>query len=133
VPEWHPGGHGLHVHVATASFVPKEILETAWAHGFVDDGERARRRLSRARSPKLVGRYVAKYIGKAHEGAERPPGGHTYEVSQGYTPRPIRVVGLGQGAVEAAAAALLWEPVSYRFGFEDAPGWCGPPGAFLST
>jgi hypothetical protein len=109
------------------------MLERCWSHGFVDDGERGRRRLTRPRSPKSVGRYVAKYIGKVHEGAERPTWAHCYEVTQGYQPRAVRVTGLGQGAVEAAAAALLWEPVAYAWDSASCEGWRGPPAAFLST
>jgi hypothetical protein len=59
-------------------------------------------------------------------------GGHSYEVSQGFQPVPYRVTGLGEGAVEAAARALLGEPVTYVCQFGDLPSWCGPPGSFLS-
>lgn len=133
VPEWHPGGHGLHVHVATSELVPKAMLERCWSHGFVDDGERSRRRRTAPVSPKRVGRYVAKYLGKAHEGAERPLGGHTYDVSQGFGRISVRVTGLGRTAVEAAAAALLFEPVTYAYDFGTDPAWRGPPGSFLAT
>ena len=35
VPQWHPGGHGLHAHFAVGRFVPRGLIERAWGHGFV--------------------------------------------------------------------------------------------------
>jgi hypothetical protein len=35
VPQWHPGGHGLHVHFAVGRFVPRGLIEGCWGHGFV--------------------------------------------------------------------------------------------------
>ena len=35
VPQWHPGGHGLHVHFAVGRYVPRGLIERAWGHGFV--------------------------------------------------------------------------------------------------
>src|SRR5829696_6135718 len=35
VPQWHPGGHGLHVHFAVGRFVPRRLIERSWGHGFV--------------------------------------------------------------------------------------------------
>ena len=35
VPQWHPGGHGLHAHFAVGRFVPRKLIEGAWGNGFV--------------------------------------------------------------------------------------------------
>src|SRR5262245_33298623 len=35
VPQWHPGGHGLHVHFAVGRYVPRRLIERAWGRGFV--------------------------------------------------------------------------------------------------
>jgi len=35
VPQWHPGGHGLHAHFAVGRFVPRRLIERSWGHGFV--------------------------------------------------------------------------------------------------
>lgn len=35
VPEWHPGGHGLHLHYAMGQFVPRSTLVDAWGRRFV--------------------------------------------------------------------------------------------------
>jgi hypothetical protein len=128
VPEWHPGGHGLHVHVATSEYVPKELLAACWPHGFVDNGERTHRGGS---SPRQLAGYVSKYLSKEHEGAERPRGAHGYEVTQGTQPEAWRVSGLGQGGVEAAIRGLMGDP-SYTWDSRQVEGWRGPPAAFLA-
>jgi hypothetical protein len=30
VPQWHPGGHGLHAHFAVGRFVPRALVERCW-------------------------------------------------------------------------------------------------------
>jgi hypothetical protein len=132
VPEWHPGGHGLHVHVGTADYVPKELLEACWPHGFVDNGERRRRRRGPI-SPLLAARYVSKYLSKEPVGSERPAWGHGYEITQGFQPRRYRVVGLGQGAVEVAVRSLVGMGELYVWDSATCEDWCGPPAGWVSA
>jgi hypothetical protein len=33
VPQWHPGGHGLHVHFGVGRYVPRGVIGEAWPHG----------------------------------------------------------------------------------------------------
>ena len=35
VPQWHPGGHGLHAHFAVGRYVPRGLIDRCWGHGFV--------------------------------------------------------------------------------------------------
>ena len=35
VPEWHPGGHGLHGHFAVGRYVPHTLIREAWGRGRV--------------------------------------------------------------------------------------------------
>jgi hypothetical protein len=35
VPEWHKGGHGLHLHFAVGRYVRRHLIEQAWGRGFV--------------------------------------------------------------------------------------------------
>src|SRR4051795_13033352 len=35
VPQWHPGGHGLHAHFAVGRFIQRTLIERSWEHGFV--------------------------------------------------------------------------------------------------
>ena len=32
-PEWHPGGHGLHVHFIVARYVRQSLIREAWGYG----------------------------------------------------------------------------------------------------
>src|SRR5713226_940315 len=88
VPQWHPGGHGLHAHFAVGRFVPRTLIARAWGHGFVHiklldglpvgSGELAESR--------LAARYLARYVGREMEDARRLAGLHRYEVAQGFQP-----------------------------------------------
>ena len=76
VPQWHPGGHGLHAHFAVGRFVPRGLIERAWGHGFVhikllDGLPVGSGELAEAR---LAARYLAGYAGR-DLGDERPAGG----------------------------------------------------------
>ena len=33
VPEWHPGGHGLHVHFAVGRYVRQTLIRDTWGRG----------------------------------------------------------------------------------------------------
>ena len=33
VPEWHPGGHGLHVHFAVGRYVKHGLIRDVWGAG----------------------------------------------------------------------------------------------------
>jgi hypothetical protein len=35
VPEWHPGGHGLHVHFAVGRYVRQSLIRDLWGRGIV--------------------------------------------------------------------------------------------------
>ncbi len=66
VPEWHKGGHGLHVHFAVGRFVARGAIERAWGRGFVhikllSDLPTGSGSLGEAR---LAARYLSKYVGK---------------------------------------------------------------------
>ncbi len=67
VPEWHPGGHGLHVHFAVGRFIKQSLIREEWGRGHVhikllsnlSVGSGA---LEEAR---LSARYLSKYVSKA--------------------------------------------------------------------
>ena len=76
VPEWHPGGHGLHVHFAVGRFVPVGLIKEVWGRGIVHgkligDLPVGSGALEEARA---AAAYLAKYVSKniAEERIPRP-------------------------------------------------------------
>ena len=132
VPEWHPGGHGLHLHFVVGRFIPHGVIKEAWGRGIVD----IRRRRDLAFGASAVdearqnARYLAKYVGKAFDG-DRPPGLHRFDVAQGYQPR--KETFFVERRIDALVAleermggraAVVWESAS-------EPDWAGPPAMWM--
>jgi hypothetical protein len=112
VPQWHPGGHGLHAHFAVGRFVPRRLIERAWGHGFVhikllDGLPVGSGSLGEAR---LAARYLARYVGRDLEEERRLAGLHRYEVAQGYQPDKIECYGDSAEDVIERASGLMDGP-----------------------
>lgn len=74
VPQWHPGGHGLHAHFAVGRYVSRRLIERSWGRGFVhikllDGLPVGSGALAESR---LAARYLARYVGRDLEEARRP-------------------------------------------------------------
>jgi hypothetical protein len=127
VGEWHPGGHGLHVHFAVGRFVPRSHIDAAWGHGFISikllgDLPGGSRNLEESRR---AARYLSKYVSKTLDGAS--PGLHRYEVAQGFQPARVAVEGPTAGAVlDLASASFGSRPETVWFSSDD-PDWAAPP------
>jgi len=128
--EWHPGGHGLHVHFAVGRYVDKGLIANAWDHGFVEirrlnDDLKYASSLARAR---VAAAYLGKYVSKAFNRSSRL---HRYEVAQGFQPRRLRFVAetieiAVQFCVELRGGAIP------RFSLSDEwEGWQGPPTVWM--
>jgi hypothetical protein len=127
-PEWHPGGHGLHVHFAVGRYVPRRLVEEAWGRGFikikligglpVGSGARAEAR--------VAGGYLAKYVSKDF-GGPRVRGLHRYEVAQGFQPQPVAVYGVSAEDVIERASRLMKAVPERAWFSSDTEGWHGPP------
>jgi hypothetical protein len=129
VPQWHPGGHGLHAHFAVGRFVPRRLIERCWGHGFVHiklldglpvgSGERAEAR--------LAARYLAGYAGRDLGDERRPPGLHRYEVAQGFQPERILVYGVSaEDVIERASQVMGAAPERVWLSSREE-GHRGPP------
>jgi len=83
VPEWHPGGHGPHLHFAVGRYIQRRLIDQAWGRasctsscwGDLPVGSGS---LDESR---LAARYLAKYVTKDTADSESPE-----------EPRAIRVV-----------------------------------------
>jgi hypothetical protein len=133
VPEWHKGGHGLHVHFAVGRYVRHGSIERAWGRGFVHikllgDLPTGSGSLGEAR---LASRYLSKYVGK-ELGAGEAAGLHRYEVAQGFQPRTVSLDGATSDEVLGWAATVMDAPPAYLWRSRDQDGWEGPPAVWAS-
>lgn len=133
VPEWHPGGHGLHLHFAVGRFIRQSLIRDAWGHGHVHikllgDLPAGSGSLEEAR---LAARYLAKYAGKALDD-RRPAGLHRYEVAQGFKPRSIYCDGPSADDVIAQASAFMGSEPSHVWRSSRKDGWEGPPACWVA-
>ncbi|WP_296607451.1 hypothetical protein [Nocardioides sp.] len=134
VPEWHPGGHGLHLHYAMGRYVPRGKIDEAWGHGYVHI-----KRLSDVppgagglRQGRSTARYLSKYVTKAFSSVDRASGLHRYEVGQGFQPRGLRLHGRSGHEALAKAVAVMGGAPAAEWWSRDAPAWEGPPAYWFS-
>ena len=108
VPQWHPGGHGLHAHFAVGRFVPRRLIERAWGHGFVhikllDGLPVGSGALGEAR---LAARYLAP-LRRPRRGGRAPAGGAASLRGRAGLPagegRVLRPLGRGRDRARLAA------------------------------
>jgi hypothetical protein len=129
VPQWHPGGHGLHAHFAVGRFVPRGLIERCWGQGFVHiklldglpvgSGERAEAR--------LAARYLAGYAGRDLGDERRLAGLHRYEVAQGFQPEKILVYGISEADVIERASRVMGGAPQQVWSSSSVEVWHGPP------
>jgi len=116
VAQWHPGGHGLHVHFAVARYIPRGVIEGSWRHGFVNikllsDLSTGSGPLEEAR---LAARYLARYVGSQLDDERRRLGLHRYDRS-------------ADEVIERASEQLGAKPTRVWRSDEAKGGWYGPP------
>ena len=129
VPQWHPGGHGLHAHFAVGRYVPRSAIERAWPHGFVhikllDGLPVGSGALEEAR---LAARYLARYVGRELEKERRLAGLHRYEVAQGFQPAKIECYGGSAEDVIGRASGYMGSQPERVWLSSRVEGWRGPP------
>jgi hypothetical protein len=129
VPQWHPGGHGLHAHFAVGRFVPRKLIERSWGNGFVhikllDGLPVGSGALAEAR---LAARYLARYVGRDLDDARRLVGLHRYEVAQGFQPAKIECYGSSAEDVIARASGYMGSAPERVWLSSSVEGWRGPP------
>jgi hypothetical protein len=132
VPEWHPGGHGLHVHFAVGRFIPVGAIKRSWGHGFVHitllgDLPVGSGTLGEAR---LAARYLAKYLGK--DVGATAAGLHRYEVAEGFQPQTRTISTDSAGEALGWASVAMAGPPNHVWWWTDEPEWAGPPAVWAS-
>ena len=134
VPQWHPGGHGLHAHFAVARFVPRRLIERCWGQGFVhikllDGLPVGSGELAEAR---LAARYLARYVSHDLESERRLAGLHRYEVAQGFQPEKILCYGVSAQDVIERASGLMGSAPERVWLSSSEEGWRGPPACWCA-
>jgi len=129
VPQWHPGGHGLHAHFAVGRYVPRRLIEQAWGHGFVhikllSGLPVGTGTLGEAR---LAARYLARYVGRDADEERRLSGLHRYEVGQGFQPVKVECYGVSAEDVIDRASGLMGAAPERVWLSASMEGWRGPP------
>src|SRR5436190_8222334 len=129
VPQWHPGGHGLHAHFAVGRFVQRGLIERSWGSGFVhikllDGLPVGSGTLAEAR---LAARYLARYVGRELEDERRLAGLHRYEVAQGFQPAKIECYGASAEDVIERASGYMGSAPEQVWLSSSMEGWRGPP------
>jgi hypothetical protein len=129
VPQWHPGGHGLHAHFAVDRFIPRRLIERAWGHGFVhikllDGLPVGSGALAEAR---LAARYLARYVGRDLDEERRLAGLHRYEVGQGFQPAKVECYGRSAEDVIERASGYMGSQPERVWLSSSVEGWRGPP------
>jgi hypothetical protein len=134
VPQWHPGGHGLHVHFAVARYIPRGVIEAAWPHGFVNI--KLLSNLSTGSGPleeaRHAARYLARYVGAQLDDERRRLGLHRYEVAQGFQPVVVKLHGrTADELIERASVQLGARPSRVWRSDQAKEGWHGPPACWV--
>lgn len=128
VPEWHPGGHGLHVHFAVGRYINRSLITRTWGHGrtnikLLSDLPAGSGGLEEARRSAY---YLSKYMSKGVTDG-REVGRHRYEVAQGFTPIPIHIDGYSADDVIAQASRFMGRQPARVWHSSREDGWQGPP------
>lgn len=136
VPEWHPSGHGLHVHFIVGRFVKRSLIEQAWGRGIVHitligDVPVGSGSLGEARQ---AARYLAPYVSKSVEDKDRRESGrHRYEVAQGFQPRTLHVrAWTPQHALGEASRHFGGTAPAVEWTSEEVEDWDAPPSLWFA-
>jgi hypothetical protein len=127
VPEWHPGGHGLHAHLVVGRFIHWRAIRRAWGHGFVDIRMLNNLPVGSGTwgEARLAAWYLAKYVGK-DLGAGAAAGLHRYDVGERFRPKVRRLRGVTLADVLAQAASIMGAPPATVWDSADDPTWAWP-------
>ena len=134
VPEWHPGGHGLHVHFIVGRYVRQSLIREAWGHGIVHIkliGDLPVGSGTLAEARRAAG-YLCKYLGKGLDDQRRREGLHRYEVAQGFQPERLYVYGETDEVAIARASQYMARAPETIWRSSSVEGWRGPPACWVA-
>jgi len=129
VPEWHPNGHGIHLHFAVGKYLKRSIIEASWPHGFVHikllgDLPSQSSVLTESR---IAARYLSKYVSKSFLDEKRIFGKHRYDLAQGFTPKVLNMTGTSPYALISLANEQMGRHPRRQWSSEGEESWHGAP------
>ena len=132
--EWHPGGHGLHVHFAVGRYVRQRLIAEVWGRGIVHikligDLPHGSGALEEAR---VAAGYLAKYVSKSLDDERRSAGLHRYEVAQGFQPQRVQLQARAEADLLAEASDRMGSEPSQLWRSSSADGWSKPPAVWCA-
>ena len=132
--EWHPGGHGLHVHFAVGRYVRQRLIRDVWGRGIVHikligDLPHGSGALEEAR---VAAAYLAKYVSKSLDDERRAAGLHRYEVAQGFQPERVQLQARAEADLLAEASARMGGDPSRLWRSSASDGWTKPPAVWCA-
>jgi len=133
VPEWHPKGHGLHLHFVVGRFVPRSKIVDAWGRGFVHIkllGGVPIGQGSLGESRRAAG-YLGKYLRKGFE-VDREFNLRRFDAARGFSPKSELIVGRSAEEVAAEASSRMGGEPSYQWRSRDQDGWIGPNAMWMT-
>ncbi len=133
VPQWHPGGHGLHVHFAVGRYINRSAIDECWGHGFVhikllSGLSTGSGWLDEAR---LAARYLSRYVGQQLDDERRLPGLHRYEVAQGFQPKEASLRGRSPDELIERASEIMGKAPKRVWRSDQSESWYGPPAIWV--
>jgi hypothetical protein len=134
VPEWHPGGHGLHVHFVVGRYVRQSLIREAWGRGIVHSkliGDLPVGSGTLAEARRAAG-YLCKYLGKGLDDERRRSGLHRYEVAQGFQPERILVYGRTDDEALDRASEFMGRDPETVWRSSRVEGWRAPPAVWAA-
>lgn len=133
VPEWHPKGHGLHLHFVVGRYVPRSQINNAWGHGFVHIkllGQVPMGQGSLGES-RLAANYIGKYLRKGFD-EQRAFNLRRFDSARGFLPKHELIVGRSSEEVTAYASERMGATPSYVWRSRDHDGWIGPNAMWMT-
>ena len=133
VPEWHPKGHGLHVHFVVGRYVPRSKIQRSWERGWVHIKLLGHVPIGHGTlgEARRAATYLAKYLRKGlddnHEFNLR-----RFDAARGFAPKSELIVGRSAEDVTAEASARMGDSPGYVWRSRDQEDWVGPSAIWMS-
>ncbi len=133
VPEWHPQGHGLHLHFVVGRYVPRSKISDAWGRGFVHIKLLGQVPIGQGSlgESRHAASYLAKYLRKGFDD-QRTFNFRRFDAARGFTPKPELLVGRSAEEVTSAACDRIGAQPSYVWRSRDHDGWIGPNAMWMT-